>query len=189
VCVCVNTNTSTHKQSFPLCYGYWDKLARLEQTAGGRSAAASVYERGLKAVKCWELYLKYANHAVRQCGPPEALGDNAPQDAREQSANEKIARDIFARAAAEVGAVWDSAKLWEAWLAFEEARPKDVLIHGKPQPLHARVAAIALRAASSPMKPETSARFYELFSKTLSEGDARHIAQGVLACLPPSEQV
>jgi hypothetical protein len=46
-----------------------------------------------------------------------------------------------------------------------------------------------LRAASSPMKPETSARFYELFSKTLSEGDARHIAQGVLACLPPAEQV
>jgi len=100
---------------FPLCYGYWDKLARLERAAAGGNwaAAAPVYERGLAAVKCWELYLKYAKAAVLQCGAPERLGDNAPQDAKEQSAEEKAARDIFARAAADVGAVWD--RCWRVY--------------------------------------------------------------------------
>ena len=53
---------------FPLCYGYWDKLARLEREMQGGSfaAASAVFEQGLGEVKCWELFLKYCTCAVQQ---------------------------------------------------------------------------------------------------------------------------
>ena len=179
-------------KEYPLCYGYWDKLARLERTVAGGSfsAAAPVYERGLAAVKCWELYLKYCSSAVHQCGtPPDHVGDNAPQDAKEQSADEKTARDLFQRAVEQVGNVFNCAKLWDAWHAFEEARPKDVLINGEPYPVQTRVALVALRAATSAIDLSTTARFHDIFVKNLSEGDAVHIAKAVAALLPAEEQV
>ena len=136
-------------REFPLCYGYWDKLARLERDLCVASAtghdgqavpfetAAHVYERGISAVKCWELWLKYCQCAVQNCGDPNhgALpGSEAPQEAREQTMQERLTRSLFARATSEVGNVFDSCKLWNAWHAFEHARMKDVLIDGIVMP-------------------------------------------------------
>lgn len=77
-------------KEFPLCYGYWHKLAELEKARDkSMASAAAVYERGLAAVKCWELYLKFCSCAAQQCGTPEQIRDfNARQDAEEQSAGQ-----------------------------------------------------------------------------------------------------
>jgi len=177
---------------FPLCYGYWDKLARLEKAEAADDSmapAAAVYERGVAAVKCWELYLKFCACAVQQCGLPEQITDfNAPQDAKEHSAEERYARDLFARATREVGAVYDSVKLWDAWYAFEDARPKDVMMKGESFALPARLAAVAFRAAAAPIRREASARYFELFTKHLAEGDAKQIAASIAEALPAADQ-
>ena len=160
-------------QEFPLCYGYWHKLAELEKARGkdnSMAPAVAVYERGIAAVKCWELYLRFCGCAAKQCGVPEQTGDfNAPQDALEQSADEKFVRDLFTRAAREVGSTYDSVKLWDAWFAFEEARPKDVLMGGVPVTLPTRLAAVAFRAAVAPIDPEASAKYFEKFTGYLGK--------------------
>ena len=96
-----------------------------------------MYERGISAVKCWELWLKYCQCAVQNCGDPNHAampGSEAPQEAREQTTQERLTRSLFVRATSEVGNVFDSCKLWNAWHAFEHARMKDVLIDGIVMP-------------------------------------------------------
>ena len=174
-------------QHFPLCYGYWDKLARLERSLcepPSMVAAAAVYEGGLAHVKCWELFLRYCQCAVEHCGDPNwgvCPGLNAPQDATEQTDDEKTVRLLFARAVNEVGDMYDSGSLWDAWYAFEEARHKDVFIEGVSSPLPLRLALVAVQAAGRPIKPAHSAKYLDVFSTQCTQGEIyiRQIAPAV----------
>lgn len=100
-------------------------------------------------------------------------------------AEEKFARDLFARAAREVGGIFDSAQLWDAWYAFEEARSKDVVIDGARFALSARLAAVAFRAAAAPINPTASAKYFEKFSQHLGEGVGEQIAASIAEILDP----
>jgi len=174
-------------EQFPLCYGYWDKLARLERSiaGGAMSAATPVYERGIAAVKCWELYLKYCGCAMLNCG----VAPDEDDQATEQTEDEKVARTLFARAVSEVGGVYNSAKLWDAWYAFELARPKTVLFNGVEKTLTARLAVIAMRACTSPVNPITATKYLEIFGQTLFEADSLlQVATAVMPHLPADER-
>jgi len=110
-------------------------------------------------------------------------------EASEQTEDEKVARTLFSRAATEVGNVYNSTKMWDAWHAFEEARPKTVLINGVAQPLPVRLAVIAMRAATSPINTKTSTKYLETFYKSLFEGDfLLQVARATIGLLPADER-
>ena len=111
---------------FPLCYGYWKKLAeakaKLAAAKGGEggggpaaSAAAAalaeasaVFERGLAHVGSTpELWLSFATKLISSSSSSPSEGDE-----------EKI-RAVFERAVSESGDSWGAGPLWEAYAAWE----------------------------------------------------------------------
>ena len=158
---------------YPLCYGYWHKLAKLHQTLSGDDAAIAVYERGIAAINCIELYMHYCTlvsgiagptyqerHVM--AGPNMPMGDDAPSD------GEARARAVFERAIADQGCHWLSETLWNTYISFEEGRGGSLM--------DARLAYIQLRAALQPTA--CAFQFIATFRSHLEK--ATYAGEGVL---------
>ena len=102
---------------FPLCYGYWEKFARLEGREHGKEAQAQVFDRGVLAVQCVELWNMYCTAMLETVAVPE--GDEA-----QQAQSIAAVRSVFDRALAAVGSYWGAGTLWDMAVKFEEERPE-----------------------------------------------------------------
>eukprot|EP00922_Rhytidocystis_sp_ex-Travisia-forbesii_P059528 GHVS01088274.1.p1 GENE.GHVS01088274.1~~GHVS01088274.1.p1 ORF type:complete len:778 (+),score=155.65 GHVS01088274.1:84-2417(+) len=93
---------------FPMCYGYWMRLAKLHATWAERE---KVYQRGLDSVEVnpqlWQAYLR------------DAIDHHS-------KSNTQIIRDIVDRAIENCGGHWMSWDLWRCCLDFEEAELRRV---------------------------------------------------------------
>jgi hypothetical protein len=102
---------------FPLCYGYWEKYARLEGREQGKEAQAQIFDRGVMAVQCVELWNMYCTAMLETVAVPE--GDEA-----QQAQSVAAVRSVFDRALATVGSYWGAGTLWDLAVKFEEERPE-----------------------------------------------------------------
>jgi len=88
---------------FPLCFGYWKRLAELELAHDSEAAAVCVYERA--AVPCAhsvDMWTLYCAHAVRHwAGRPDRV------------------RTLFERAVPLVGSDYAADPFWDKYLSFE----------------------------------------------------------------------
>eukprot|EP00922_Rhytidocystis_sp_ex-Travisia-forbesii_P042231 GHVS01063107.1.p1 GENE.GHVS01063107.1~~GHVS01063107.1.p1 ORF type:complete len:743 (+),score=149.22 GHVS01063107.1:381-2609(+) len=93
---------------FPMCYGYWMKLAKLHTTWTDRE---NVYHKGLDYVEVnpqlWQGYLQ------------DAIDHHS-------KSNTQLIRDIMDRAIEHCGGHWLSWDLWKCCLEFEEAELRRV---------------------------------------------------------------
>eukprot|EP00922_Rhytidocystis_sp_ex-Travisia-forbesii_P027874 GHVS01040907.1.p1 GENE.GHVS01040907.1~~GHVS01040907.1.p1 ORF type:complete len:744 (+),score=149.29 GHVS01040907.1:313-2544(+) len=93
---------------FPMCYGYWIRLAKLHATWEERE---NVYQRGLGSTEVnpqlWQSYLR------------EAIDHHG-------KSNTQLIRDIMDRAIEHCGGHWLSWELWRCCLDFEEAELRRV---------------------------------------------------------------
>ena len=101
-------------KEFPLCYGYWEKYARLELKESGKAAQLGIFDRGVTAVNCVELWVLYCTAAM------EGIRGG---DAATTAAAGEVARKIFDRAIDAVGAHWGAANIWESYCKYESERP------------------------------------------------------------------
>ena len=147
-------------KEFPLCYGYWEKYARLELKENGKPAQIGIFDRGVAAVPCVELWGLYCNAMVD--GIP-AEGDAAIAAAVD------TARSVFERAVAAVGGYWGAGTIWDAYVKFEEERSEGGAASAK-------VAALVHRASN--IACEFSERFH-----TKLEGLIDGASEEVLAAL------
>jgi hypothetical protein len=125
---------------FPLCYGYWHRLAKLQRDLAGDEAAIAIYERGIDAVNCVELYISYCTFMSSLAGPssqelhfpssPHMLHAAAHAVADEAcSIGEARARALFERAVGDQGRDWNAEKLWSLYITFEQASALYTLQH------------------------------------------------------------
>jgi hypothetical protein len=103
-------------KEFPLCYGYWEKYARLEGRETGKEAQAGIFDRGVAAVQCVELWNMYCTAMM------ETL--SVTEDDTQQAQAVAAIRSVFDRAVAAVGAYWGAGSLWDLYVKFEEERPE-----------------------------------------------------------------
>lgn len=98
---------SSFLSEFPLCWGFWKRLAELEgRGPQGPRAALATYERAaLCCGQCVDLWLNFCDAAHRA---GEAVASVADQ------------RQLYERALGNVGLDWRSGPLWERYLDFEE---------------------------------------------------------------------
>mmetsp|Transcript_4307 Transcript_4307/g.7585 ORF Transcript_4307/g.7585 Transcript_4307/m.7585 type:complete len:844 (-) Transcript_4307:86-2617(-) len=95
---------------FPLCWGFWKRLAILEASEHGPKQALATYEQALAtgACACVELWVNYAAAARTVAAAPWAA----------LTADE--VRSVFERGLDAVGDDWHAGPLWQAYLDFEE---------------------------------------------------------------------
>ncbi|CAK0905927.1 unnamed protein product, partial [Prorocentrum cordatum] len=94
-------------EEFPLCWGYWKRLAELVAARRGAAEALAVYERGASvAAPCVDLWLHYCDAARAAVG---------------NGCTESDARAVFARALSAAGLDWRAGPLWERCVDFEQA--------------------------------------------------------------------
>lgn len=93
---------------FPLCWGFWRRVAELEAAQHGPLAAAAACERGLEAgaAACLDLWLGYCEALCSAC--------------RQGECSEAVVRAGFERALGAAGHDWHGGCLWQAYLDFEE---------------------------------------------------------------------
>ncbi|KAI9890012.1 MAG: hypothetical protein M1814_004528 [Vezdaea aestivalis] len=88
---------------FPLLFGYWKKYADLEFSIGGTEAAEMVYERGVASIpNSVDLWTNYCAFKV------------------DTSHDYDIIRELFERAALNVGLDFLAHVFWDKYLEFEE---------------------------------------------------------------------
>ncbi|KAJ1639968.1 hypothetical protein T492DRAFT_23936 [Pavlovales sp. CCMP2436] len=91
---------------YPLCYGFWSKLAKLEGERGDHDAALAVFERGVAAVgQSTELWCAYT----------AAFAAARPDDV------DGAARSLHERAVLASGGCAQGHPVWEALERFEHA--------------------------------------------------------------------
>ena len=100
-------------KEFPLCYGYWEKYARLELKESGKEAQIGIFDRGVIAVPCVELWGLYCTAMVDGI---------ATDDAEAIASGVSTARSVFERAVAAVGGYWGAGSIWDSYVKFEEER-------------------------------------------------------------------
>lgn len=120
---------------FPLCFGYWKRLAELELAYESEPAAVAVYERAVVplafSVDMWSLYV---GHAVRHWpAQPDRV------------------RALFERAAPLIGSDYLADSFWDQYLAYEEAAAAadPSADASRVGALYVRVLALPLRAADA----------------------------------------
>ncbi|KAI9005438.1 hypothetical protein CLU79DRAFT_595778 [Phycomyces nitens] len=97
----VETIYDSFLTKFPLCFGYWKKYADWELNIHGADEAEKVYERGVSAIRnSIDLWNHYCDFVL---GQPE-----------------KDVREIFERAAKDVGLDFLSHTFWDKYLEYEE---------------------------------------------------------------------
>ena len=98
-------------KEYPLCYGFWKKLADAEAGSEGEDAARAAYERGVKAFPNGvELWTHYCSHVASH---EEDL---------------EVIRGLFKRAAEAVGSDANSEKFWDKYLEFEVSQTEWPLV-------------------------------------------------------------
>lgn len=88
---------------FPLCWGFWKRLADLELSSDGLAESLATFER-----------------AVAACAPQVDIWVNYCHTAIQGKLAEEKIRDIFEQGLTNVGLDWRSGPLWECYLDFEE---------------------------------------------------------------------
>ena len=116
---------------WPLCYGYWARLADHEMRCHGEAASTAVFERALTAgcTQCVELWSLYASHA-------HATHSSEPE----------LIRGLFERALAAVGSAYNSDALWDRYISFESS------VAERAGTDHAHVAALYRRVLAQPVR-------------------------------------
>jgi len=166
---------------FPLCYGYWKKLAeaRSRLSAGDDPAASDalveaseVFERGLAHVGSTpELWLSFATKLISSGSSSSSLSKE-----KKEETEEKI-RAVFERAVGESGDAWGAGPLWEAFAAWEAGLASEGEEGGEgggpslpplpPSPAPRRAAAVLFRGACQPIRDAEvlRSRLHELASR------------------------
>lgn len=94
-------------KEFPLCWGFWKKLADLEGKEKGPMAAVNVYEKAVAvASPCVDLWVHFTD-AARSAG-----SERLP---------EETVRELFERGISAAGLDWRAHTLWLRYIDFEEA--------------------------------------------------------------------
>eukprot|EP00435_Cladocopium_sp_Y103_P049809 s428_g15.t1 len=89
---------------FPLCWGYWKRLADLQTRTCGAESGLNVYVKALKlAPACVDLWVHYCQAAY------VAASDG-----------EDGLRELFEKAVDTVGSDWRAFPLWDLYMNFEE---------------------------------------------------------------------
>eukprot|EP00735_Rhodelphis_limneticus_P006669 TRINITY_DN19100_c0_g1::TRINITY_DN19100_c0_g1_i1::g.13871::m.13871 TRINITY_DN19100_c0_g1::TRINITY_DN19100_c0_g1_i1::g.13871 ORF type:complete len:631 (+),score=178.25,sp/Q86UA1/PRP39_HUMAN/28.52/1e-65,TPR_14/PF13428.1/9.7,TPR_14/PF13428.1/2.6e+02,TPR_14/PF13428.1/0.76,TPR_14/PF13428.1/10,TPR_14/PF13428.1/0.0059,TPR_14/PF13428.1/1.1e+02,TPR_14/PF13428.1/5.9e+03,TPR_14/PF13428.1/2.6e+03,TPR_14/PF13428.1/7.1e+02,Suf/PF05843.9/1.7e-07,Suf/PF05843.9/18,Suf/PF05843.9/4.4,Suf/PF05843.9/0.015,TPR_16/PF1 len=93
-------------KNYPLCYGYWEKYATMENVHSGVEQAISVYERGVVAVsRSVDLWTRYVSFlCVHKASEPD------------------VVRNLFERAVEVCGDNWLSHQLLDKYLEFENSQ-------------------------------------------------------------------
>ena len=113
-------------REYPLCFGYWKRLADFEVTVNTVDAANDVYERALVLGRyCVELWVFYGVHATTHWPRPDEV------------------RALFQRGAAVVGSDYGADVFWDRYIAFETARADAD---------HSRVSSVYRRALQLPLR-------------------------------------
>ena len=150
---------------FPLCYAYWEKYARMEGREHGKDAQNTIFDRGVAAVPCVELWSMYCTAMV------EAMtGDDGTPALAE-------ARYVFERAVTAVGNYWGAGSLWDMYVTFEEERREDGIAP--------KVAALCVRAAM--VRCDFAARFHTKFETLLDEG-GDDVVNDAMTLLPDEQK-
>lgn len=114
---------------FPLCWGYWKRLADLQTRMGGAETGLNVYVKALKlAPACVDLWVHYCQTA-------------SVSWSSEDPEVEDGLRQIFEKAVETVGTDWRAFPLWDLYMNFEEK-------HGRWK----RLGALLRRAMVIPME-------------------------------------
>ena len=158
---------------FPLCYGYWKKLAEAkarlvgDDESAALAAASEVFERGLAHVGATpELWLSFATKLISSSA-------SSPSSSSPKEGEEKI-RAVFERAVSEAGDAWGAGPLWEAFAAWEAGLASagtggEENEGGKSPPPSSprRAAAVLFRGACQPIRDAEvlRARLHELASR------------------------
>jgi pre-mRNA-processing factor 39 len=120
---------------FPLCFGYWKRLAELELAHESETAAVAVYERAVVplafSVDMWSLYVGHA--------------------ARHWLAQPERVRALCERGALLVGSDYGADSFWDAYLTCEAAAAAadPSADASRVGALYVRVLALPLRAADA----------------------------------------
>ncbi|KAL0075760.1 hypothetical protein J3Q64DRAFT_1773928 [Phycomyces blakesleeanus] len=97
----VETVYDSFLTKFPLCFVYWKKYADWKMDIYGEAEAEKVYERGVSAIRnSIDLWNHYCDFAQNQPG--------------------KDVRELFERAAKDVGLDFFSHPFWDKYLEYEE---------------------------------------------------------------------
>jgi hypothetical protein len=156
-------------KEFPLCYGYWEKYARLELKEKGKPAQISIFDRGVAAVPCVELWGLYCT----------AMVDGIPTDDEAAiAAAIDNARNVYERAVAAVGAYWGAGTIWDAYVKFEEDRTEGGAASAK-------VATLVQRASNVPC--DFAERFHTKL-EGLIDGASEEVVSALTALLPEESQ-
>ncbi|VDK53411.1 unnamed protein product [Cylicostephanus goldi] len=96
-------------KKYPYCYGFWKKYAEMERRHQNFSDALSVWERGILAIPLSiDLWLGFLSF-MRELAPQSDRGI------------EKL-RELYDRAVSTAGHEFHSDRLWQDYIAWEEAQ-------------------------------------------------------------------
>ncbi|KHJ92198.1 hypothetical protein OESDEN_07920 [Oesophagostomum dentatum] len=96
-------------KKYPYCYGFWKKYAEMERRHQNFSDALSVWERGILAIPLSiDLWLGFLSF-MRELAPQSDRGI------------EKL-RELYDRAVTTAGYEFHSDRLWQDYIAWEEAQ-------------------------------------------------------------------
>ena len=160
---------------FPLCYGYWKKLAEakakiasgngendLDAAAKALAEASEVFERGLSHVGATpELWLSFATKLISA----------SSSSSSSKTADEEKIRAVFERAVGDSGDAWGAGPLWEAFAAWEAGlSSSEAVAEGEKEAeclAPRRAAAVLFRGACQPIRDAEvlRARLHDLASR------------------------
>eukprot|EP01066_Platyproteum_vivax_P016141 Platyproteum_vivax@DN7031_c0_g1_i1.p1 len=90
---------------FPLCFGYWKRLAVLEKREEKIADAMNAFRQGVEAVACVDLWSDYCAFCM------QVAGDNDAQ----------LIRKVFEDGVAAIGWDWKASTFWDKYLQFEKS--------------------------------------------------------------------
>ena len=104
----IRTALDSLLDEYPLCFGYWKRLADFEVAQGSVDRANQVFERALVLGNyCVELWAFYGAHAVAHWQRPDEV------------------RALFERGARFVGSDYSADAFWDRYIDFETKRADD----------------------------------------------------------------